>query len=188
MRCWLAVGGIALLVLGAGCATSQNERRMLLERTSAEIAYDLPAEQVMAAARAVLDGHGYLLAPGGGPHTLRTHWKIDGDLSSTARWSKVLVIGQHRKDGRFIVRAQQVTWATGGRTASHPGMASSVSGAGKRGSEGTSNYIPGEPYSPAKPVFSRALGLEWAVLQHLDPQFAAEVEQQVDLYLASPKP
>src|SRR5688572_28432761 len=67
MRCWLAVGGSALLVLGAGCATSQNERRILLERTSAEIAYDLPAAQVMDAARAVLDGQGYLLAPGGGP-------------------------------------------------------------------------------------------------------------------------
>jgi hypothetical protein len=184
MKCWLALGGSALLVLGAGCATPQSERRLLLERTSAEVAYALPAEQVMDAARAVLDEHGYVLAPGGGPHSVRTHLKIVGDLSSTARWSKVLVMGQHRSDGRFVVRAQQVTWVTGGRTDSHPGMASSVSGAGKSSSDGASNYVLGEPYSPAKPVFSRALDLEWEILQHLEPQFAVEVEQQVDLYLA----
>jgi hypothetical protein len=61
-------------------------------------------------------------------------------------------------------------------------------GAGKRGSDASTNYVAGEPYSPAKPVFSRALDLEWAILQQLDPQFAAEAEQQVDLYLASNHP
>lgn len=185
MRCWLAMGVSALLVLGTGCATPLDARRTLLERTSAEVVYNLPARQVMAAARAVLDEQGYVLAPGGGPTSFRTQWKLDGDLDTVTRWSKVLVIGQQRADGRFVVRAQQVLWVTGGRAASHPGMASSVSGAGKRGSEGATNYVPGEPYSAAKPVFRRALDVEWAILQHLEPQFAAHVEQQVDLYLAS---
>lgn len=185
MRCWLTVGMSAFLVLGAGCAASQDARRILLERTSAEVAYNLPARQVMDAARAVLDEQGYVLAPGGGPTSIRTQWKLIGDLDTLTRWSKVLVVGQHRADGRFAVRAQQVLWVTGGRAASHPGMASSVSGAGKRGSEGATNYVPGEPYSPAKPLFRRALDLEWTILQRLDPQFAANVEKQVDLYLAS---
>jgi hypothetical protein len=186
MRCWLAVGMSAFLVLGAGCATTpQDARRTLLERTSAEVAYNLPARQVMDAARAVLDEQGYVLAPGGGPTSLRTQWKLNGDLDTVTRWSKVLVIGQYRADGRFVVRAQQVVWVTGGRAASHPGMASSASGAGKRGSEGATNYVQGEAYSPAKPVFRRALDLEWAILQHLEPQFASDVEKQVDLYLAS---
>jgi len=179
------MGVSTLLVLGAGCATTSNERRTLLERASAEIAYEQPARLVMDTARAVLDEHGYLLAPSRGRNALRTQWKIDGNLETTARWSMVLVMGQYRADGRFIVRAQQVMWATGGRTASHPGMASSVSGAGKRGSDGATNYVPGEPYSPAKPVFSRALNLEWEILQRLEPAFAAEVEKQVDIYLAS---
>jgi hypothetical protein len=185
MRCWLAMGVSALLVLGAGCATPHDARRTLLERTSAEVAYNLPAPQVMDAARAVLKEQGYVLAPGGGPTSLRTQWKLVGDLDTLTRWTKVLVIGQHRADGRFVVRAQQVLWVTGGRTASHPGMASSVGGAGKRVNEGATNYVQGEPYSPAKPVFRRALDLEWAILQHLDPEFADHVEQQVDLYLAS---
>jgi hypothetical protein len=111
--------------------------------------------------------------------------KLEGDLDTLTRWSKVLVIGQHREDGRFVVRAQQVVWVTGGRTASHPGLGSSVSGSSKRGNDGGTNYVQGEPYSPAKPVFRRALDLEWAILKHLEPQFAAEVEQQVDLYLSN---
>jgi len=185
MRCWLAMGMSAFLVLGAGCATPQDARRSLLERTSAEVAYNLPAKEVMDAARAVLNEQGYVLAPGGGPTSIRTQWKVSGDLDNLARWSKVLVIGQYRADGRFVVRAQQVLWVTGGRSASHPGMASSVSGGGKRGSDGATNYVQGEPYAAGKPVFRRALDLEWAILQHIEPQFAANVEKQVDLYLAS---
>jgi hypothetical protein len=174
----------ALLVLGAGCATtSDNTRRTLLERASAEVAYSLPAQQVMDAARAVLDDQGYVIAPGGSAHSLRTQWKLAGDLDTLTRWTKVLVVGQHRADGRFVVRVQQVLWVTGGRTASHPGMASS--GAGKRGSDSATNYVPGEPYAAGKPVFRRALDLEWAILQHLEPQFAADVEREVDIYLAS---
>lgn len=188
MRHGLALSVSALLVLGAGCATTgtAKERRTLLERASAEIAYEQPARVVMDAAKAVLSDHGYVLAPGRGTNSMRTQWKIDGDLEMTARWSKVLIVGQYRADGRFIVRAQQVLWVTGGRTASHPGMASSVSGGGKRASDGASNYVPGEPYSPAKPVFSRALNLEWEILQRVEPGFASEVEKQVDIYLSNP--
>ena len=131
MRCGLALSVSALLVMGAGCATTGADRRVLLERASAEIAYEQPARVVMDAAKAVLSDHGYVLAPGRGTNSMRTQWKIDGDLEMTARWSKVLIVGQYRADGRFIVRAEQVLWVTGGRTASHPGMASSVSGRGK---------------------------------------------------------
>ncbi|WP_224246852.1 hypothetical protein [Hyalangium gracile] len=184
MKCWLLLG-VGVLLLGTGCATTRDERRMLLERTSAEMAYALPPEQVMNAARAVLREQGYILAPGGSAHSLRTQWRITGDLDAMARWSKVLVAGQTQSDGRFVVRAQQVTWATPGRTAAHPAMSSGDGG--KRGGEGTTNYVPGEPYSPAKPMFSRALDIEWAILQHLDPEFAKDVEQQVDIYLASQK-
>lgn len=183
MRSWLVMGLGTVLLLGSGCATTQrDERRWLLEHASAEVAYDLPLKEVMNAARTVLDEQGYLLAPGGSPNSFRTQWKIVGDLDTLARWSKVLVICEPRADGRLVLRAQQVTWVTPGRTASHPGMA--TAGAGKRGSDAATNYVDGEPYSPAKPVFSRALDLEWAIVQHLDPQFAAEAEQQVDLYMA----
>jgi len=48
--------------------------------------------------------------------------------------------------------------------------------------------VPGEPYSPAKPVFSRALNLEWEILQRVEPGFASAVEEQVDLYLSSRHP
>ncbi len=185
MRCWLAMGVGALLALGTGCATTNNERRVLLERVSSEVAYKLPPQQVMAAARAVLDERGYDPAPGGSLYSVRTSVKIDGDYDTLTRWSKVLVIGQQRSDGRIMVRAEQVTWVTPGRAPSHPGIANSVNGPGKHGSEATSNYILGEPFSPAKPVFSRAFDIEWAILQHLEPRFAAQVEQQVDLYLAS---
>jgi hypothetical protein len=187
MRFGFAMGVSALLVLGAGCATTGagKERRILLERASAEIAYEQPARVVMDAAKAVLSDHGYVLAPGRGTNSMRTQWKIDGDLEMTARWSKVLIVGQYRADGRFIVRAQQVMWVTGGRTAAHPSMA--TSGAGKRGSDSATNYVPGEPYSPAKPVFSRALNLEWEILQRVEPQFASEVEKQVDIYLSNPR-
>jgi hypothetical protein len=179
--------GVFFIMLGAGCATSAaQERRMLLERTSAEVAYALPPEQVMAAAKAVLKDRGYLLAPSRTPHTLRTLWKIAGDLDTTARWSLILVTGKQREDGRFVLITQQATYVTGGRTASHPGTASSVSGGGKHVNEGATNYFSGTPYSPARPVFSRALDLEWEIVQRLDPEFAAEAEQQVDLYLASP--
>ncbi len=173
----------ALLVLGTGCATPAINRSTLLERTSAEVAYNMPAQQVMDAARAVLDEQGYVLLPGGTPISFRTQWKLEGDLDTLARWTKVLVIGQYRTDGRFVVRAQKVTWVTGGRSASHPGMASSD--AGKRGSEAATNYVPGEPYAAGKPVFRRALDVEWAILQHLEPEFASNVERQVDIYLAS---
>ncbi len=188
MRCWLAMAVSGLFVLGTGCATQSNVRQTLLERTSAEVAYSLPADQVMGAARAVLNDQGYVIAPGGGPHSFRTHWKLAGDLDTLTRWTKVLVVGQHRADGRFVVRAQQVVWVTGGRTASHPGMGNSVSGGGKRGSDGAVNYVQGEPYAAGKPVFRRALDLEWAILQQLEPEFATEVEQQVDIYLASNPP
>jgi hypothetical protein len=159
-----------------------------LERTSAEVVYNLSAKEVMDAARAVLDEQGYVLAPGGGPTSIRTQWKLYGDLDTLTRWSKVLVIGQYRADGRFVVRAEEALWVTGGRAASHPGMASSVSGAGKRGSDGATNYVQGEPYAAAKPLFRRALDVEWAILRHLEPQFAASVEKQVDIYLASNHP
>ena len=188
MRYGLALGVSALLVLGTGCATTGSDRRVLLERASAEIAYEQPARVVMDAAKAVLSDHGYVLAPSRGTNALRTQWKIDGDMEMTARWSMVLIVGQYRADGRFIVRAEQVLWVTGGRTASHPGMASSVSGGGKRASDGATNYVLGEPFSPAKPVFSRALNLEWEVLQRVEPRFASEVEKQVDIYLSSKHP
>ncbi|MDY7226667.1 hypothetical protein [Hyalangium rubrum] len=157
----------------------------MLERTSAEVTYSLPAEQVMEAARAVLNEQGYVIAPGGGPLSVRTHWKLEGDLDTLTRWSKVLVIGQHQSDGHFVVRAQQVVWVTGGRTAPHPGMGGSSGDAGKRGSDGATHYVQGDPHSASKPVFSRALGVEWEILKHLDPQLAANVEQQVDIYLAN---
>jgi hypothetical protein len=180
------MGVIALLALGSGCAASQEARRDLLERTSAEVAYKLPAEQVMDAARAVLDEQGYVLSPGGGPHSLKTQWKLDGDLDTLTRWSKVLVIGQYREDGRFVVRTQQVTWVTGGRTASHPSMGGQARNGDKRGNDGGgTNSVQGDPYGSAKPVFRRALDVEWAILQRLEPQFAAHVEQQVDLYLSN---
>ncbi|MBN1204603.1 MAG: hypothetical protein JXB05_06735 [Myxococcaceae bacterium] len=185
MKCWHVLGLGAFLLLGAGCATT-NERRVLLERASAEVAYALPPEQVMDAARAVLKDRGYLLAPSRSPHTLRTLWKIAGDFDMTARWSLLLVTCQQRADGRFILLTQQATYVTGGRTAPHPGSASSVSGGVKRGNEGTTNYYAGDPYSSAKPVFSRALDIEWEILQRLDPQTAAEMEEQVDIYLSNP--
>ncbi|WP_044198805.1 hypothetical protein [Hyalangium minutum] len=184
MRCGLVLSVSALLVLGAGCATTGNERRTLLERASAEIAYEQPSRIVMDAAKGVLRDHGYVLAPSRGKNALRTQWKIDGDLETTARWSKVLIVGQYRSDGRFIVRAEQVVWATGGRTAAHPSIANGD--AGKRGSDSATNYVPGEAYSPAKPVFSRALDLEWEILQRVEPRFANEVEKQVDIYLSGP--
>lgn len=148
MRCWLALGVGAFLVLGTGCATTNHERQVLLERVTTEVVYNMPPKQVMDAARAVLDERGYLPAPGGSLNSVYTQWKIDGDLDHLARWSKVLVIGEQRSDGRYVVRAQQVTWVTPGRADSHP-------------------------------------GLEWAILQHLEPRFASQVEKQVDIYLAS---
>lgn len=185
MRCGLVLSVSALLVLSAGCATTGNERRTLLERASAEIAYEQPARIVMDAAKDVLRDHGYVLAPSLGQNALRTQWKINGDMETTARWSKVLIVGKYRTDGRFIVRAEQVVWATGGRTASHPSIANGD--AGKRGSDSATNYVPGEVYSPAKPVFSRALDLEWEILQRVEPRFANEVEKQVDIYLSGPR-
>ncbi|MFL5346746.1 MAG: hypothetical protein ACJ8AT_18345 [Hyalangium sp.] len=185
MRCRLALAVGALLVLGTGCSTTNAERRVLLARVSSEVAYNLPPQQVMDAARAVLDERGYEPDPGSSPNAVNTRVKVDGDYDTLTRWSKVLVIGQQRSDGRFVVRTQQVTWVTPGRAASHPGMASSVGNPGKHGSDGTTNYVAGEAISPAKPVFSRAFDIEWDILQHLEPRFAAQVEKQVDIYLAS---
>jgi hypothetical protein len=185
MRCGFALGVGALLVLSAGCATTHNERRVLLERVSAEAAYTLPPQQLMDAARAVLDERGYEPAPGGSLCSVRSRVKVDGDYDTLTRWSKVLVVCQERPDGRFVVRAEQVTWVTPGRAPSHPGMASSAGNPGKHGSDGGTNYVLGEPIAAGKPVFSRAFDIEWDILQHLEPGFASNVEQQVDLYLAS---
>ena len=71
MRGWLALGVGTLLAVGTGCATTSEERRVLLERTSAEVAYALPPEQVMDAAKAVLEERGYELAPGGSACSVR---------------------------------------------------------------------------------------------------------------------
>jgi hypothetical protein len=185
MRCWLALGVGAFLVLGTGCATTNQERQVLLERVSSEVAYNLPPEQVMDAALAVLDERGYEPDPGSTPYSVSTRVKVDGDYDTLTRWSKVLIIGQKRADGRFVVRAQQVTYVTPGRAPSHPGISNSAGNPGKHGSEGAINYIAGEPIAAAKPVFSRAFDLEWAILQHLEPGFTSQVEKQVDLYLTS---
>lgn len=188
MRRWLAVGVCALLFMGTGCATTVDTRRMLLERASAEVAYDLPPKEVLEVAQAVLSDRGYLLAPSRSPLALRTQWKIVGDFDFAARWSLVLVMVEQRADGRSVVRTQQATYATVGRTAPHPSFSGGKAD-GKDGKEGgTTRYVAGDPHSAAKPVFSRALDLEWEILTRLAPRFASNVEKQVDIYLASNPP
>jgi hypothetical protein len=185
MRRWLAMGVGALLFMGAGCATTHDARRELLARASAEVAYDVPPKELLEAARAVLSDQGYVLAPSRSSLALRTLWKIDGNPDFASRWSLVLVMVEQRADGRCVVRTQQATHTTVGRAASHPSFSGGQAD-GKNGKEGGStSYVAGEPLSAAKPVFSRALDLEWEILTRVAPRFAANVEKQVDIYLAS---
>jgi len=80
----------------------------------------------MDAARAVLDEQGYVLAPGGGPTSIRTQWKLNG-TRHPHRWSKVLVIG-----------------STGGRPLR------GASAAGALGHRGTHGLTPGMPAASAE--------------------------------------
>ncbi|WP_224367000.1 hypothetical protein [Hyalangium versicolor] len=172
---------LGLLILGGtGCATT-SERQSLLERSAAHVAYRLPPEQVLDAAREVLEEQGYLIIESTDPFYVRTSWqaKFDQSLDIGAVRERCFVMGKQLGDGRFVLNAYRLTYTTIGRTRPHP--ASPV----KDDRTGEQKMFKGDPLSYARPVLMRDLALEWQILSRVSPSVAHNLESQTDAYLAA---
>lgn len=170
-----------LLLLGVtGCATTTNARQHLLERSVAYVAYQLPPEQVLDAARALLQERGYTILETRDPRYVRTSWKakFDETLDMGAVRERQLVVARELADGRFTLNAYRISYTTIGRTAPHPISA-------KNETTGEQRMTQGDPLSYVEPVLVRDLELEWEILSRVSPAIAHELESQVDQYLAS---
>jgi hypothetical protein len=185
---WLALclGVVGLWGL-AGCATTSPRatRQELLERTASQTLYRRPPAEVLQAVRDVLNEQGYTVLPSADPLYVRTSWKIQGDFDSASQWTRYLVVGRVLPDGRVSLRAHSVFLATVGRAPAHPSLGSGSKDSRDSNGTGIGSYVAGEPLPVGRPLLRRALGLEWTVLERLEPRFAAAVAQQVDLYLVS---
>ncbi|WP_246137136.1 MULTISPECIES: hypothetical protein [Myxococcus] len=183
---WLAaMTSIVAALCFAGCAAPQ---KVLLERTSSLVVYDLPAMEVMKAAEKVIADRGYDLLPSTDPYFLQTPWKVTGSFDIGTRWSRLYVEGHIRADGRFSVRAYEMAATTFGRTQALPGLVHT----GYDTVHNTPNATPAalvgtEPEMQtrsARPNIRRLLELEWNILERLNPEFAGRVKEQVDFYVA----
>ncbi|MCY1016264.1 hypothetical protein [Pyxidicoccus sp. MSG2] len=177
----------ALLI--TGCAGSP--RKTLLERTGSLVVYDLPAQQVMAAAEAELGARGYALLPSTDPLFLQTPWKISGNFDVWSAWSRRYVEGHKLPDGRFVVRAYEMAANTPARTQLLPGFSATVHVAPEEQPNTTPTVLLAtDPVMgrSARPVIRRDLAFEWAIMERLNPEFAGRVKEQVDYYLAQNTP
>lgn len=176
-------GGMILglwLMAMTGCATS--ERRELLERSAAQVAYRLPAEQLLEVSRELLKERGYLILESRDPNYVRTSWKakFDESLDIGGVRERHFVISKELPDGRVVLNAYRAVYTTIGRTAPHPASTQTDSKTG---------YQPmydGDPLSYVRPEVVRDLELEWQLLSRVSPSTARELEDQVDEYLAPP--
>lgn len=198
-RRFALLAAVGLLLGAAGCATTRDPRKEMLEGTSGHAVYKLPPESLMATAREMLTEQGYRLLPTSDPLYLHTSWKISGTIEIGASWSRVLMQAVQLPNGRSMIRAYRMTYTTNGLAPSHPGSfagqregkesgsegGGTKSGAGSSGQSGS--YVLGEPMSPTKPNLVRASDLEWALLRRVSPRMATFLEHRVDAYLAEHK-
>ncbi|WP_240356723.1 hypothetical protein [Myxococcus eversor] len=185
-RQWLAaMTSVVAAMCFAGCA---SPRKVLLERTSSLVVYDLPAMEVMKAAEKVIADRGYDLLPSTDPYFLQTPWKVTGNFDLGARWSRLYVEGRVRADGRFSVRAYEMAATTFARTQSLPTLRYTGHGTVDDTPNATPAVLVGtEPAMQtrsARPNIRRLLELEWSILERINPDFAGSVKDQVDLYVA----
>lgn len=189
MKRWLLGAVSVLLSLGSvGCAGPQVQRKVLLERTSSYVVYDLPAQQVMDAAEKVLAERGYSLLPSTDPLFLHTPWVVRGNFDVFTDWSRVYVEGRKLPDGRLVVRAYRMAANIPARTQLLPGFSSSgMTNPDEQPNTTPTIMLATEPvlgrYS-TRPVIRRWPELEWAIMERVDPTFAGKVKEQVDVYLA----
>jgi hypothetical protein len=177
---WLSVVLLGLLFLaGAGCAA--NNRQHLLERSAAYVAYSLPPEQLLEAAREVLKEQGFLVIESRDPLYVRTAWRVkfDDSLDIGALRERQFVMAKELEDGRVVLNAYRMTYTTIGRTADHPASYQ------KNEATGYQRMVKGDPLSNARPVLARDLELEWQILSRVSPSVAHELESQVDDYLGT---
>jgi hypothetical protein len=177
----------ALLI--TGCAGSP--RKTLLERTGSLVVYDLPAQQVMAAAEEELGARGYALLPSTDPYFLQTPWKVSGNFDVFSAWSRRYVEGHKLPDGRFVVRAYEMAANTPARTQLLPGFPATAHVAPDEQPNTTPTVLLAtDPVMgrSARPVIRRDLAFEWAIMERLNPEFAGRVKEQVDVYLAQNTP
>lgn len=174
----LRLAALPLVLLA--CAHGPG-RTTLLERSAAAHTYALPPEQVWREALTLVEREGYDLppAPLQGEFSLRTPWRLQGEVDLAHVFTRYIVLGQRDEAGRFAIRFFLVSYPTIGTTAPHPGM-----GGGHRDAQ-FENMNPGDPYSPVKPSIRRDLALEWKLLQRLEPERAARIERDAERYLAS---
>lgn len=170
---------LGLLLLGVtGCA---SQRQQLLERSAASVAYRLPPEQLLEAARELLRERGYLILETRDPRYVRTSWRVkfDESLDVGAVRERQLVVERELEDGRFVLNAYRISYTTIGRTEAHP--------ASFRTNEktGVQMMVKGDAVSAAEPVLVRDLELEWQLLSRVAPSVARQLEAQVDLSLAT---
>lgn len=180
-RTLLPVVLLGLLTLGmTGCATTPP-RQKLLERSAAYVTYNLPPEQVLQTAREILEEQGYVIMESRDPLYVRTTWraKFDETLDMGSLRERQFVVGKELEDGRFVLTAYHVTYATIGRTAPHPAEAA-------KNDESTApqRMVEGDPLSYVHPEVNRDLDLEWRILSRVSPSVAQALESQVDQYLA----
>lgn len=201
MKRWLAMMGFVSLA-ATGCATGPwaltfteaDARQLLLERTASEVIYRRAPDEVMAAARAVLEEQGYQVQLTTDPSYVRTEWKVDGSAEQAGYMSQYLVLGQQLKDGRFVVRVHERELAHGGQVLQHSSAAPALPrpmAAMLQAPTGGGNSLAlatGTPMALGTPTVRRATWLEWAILSRLEPTFTAEVAHQVDVYVANHRP
>jgi hypothetical protein len=184
---------VGLLLGATGCALTRDPRQNLLEGTTSQAVYRLPPESLLTTTRELLVEQGYELLPSADPLYVHTTWKIKGNVDIGASWSRLLVQAHRLSDGRTMVRAYRMVYTTNGRAPSHPG-AFAGQREGKEGTKGggssesqVGRYVLGEPMSPTKPTLLRATDFEWALLNRVEPKFAAHLQSRVDAYLAEGK-
>jgi len=201
MKRWLAMMGFVSLA-ATGCATAPraltfteaDARRLVLERTASEVTYLRSPDEVMTAARAVLEEQGYHLQLTTDPNYVRTEWKVDGSAELAVHMSQYLVLGKQLEDGRFAVRVHERVLAHGGQILQPPSAAptlprpmAAMVHTPIRGGNGLALYT-GTPLALGTPMTRRAPWLEWAILSRLEPTFTTAVAHQVDVYLANHRP
>jgi hypothetical protein len=172
---------LALGLLSAGCAGNRQEQR--LEAEAARFIYVAPGPKVWAEAKALLKARGFTVNEDThGRYVMSTPWtELYAAEGMGSQLRRFLVVGKDLGQGRFIVRIYNINYTTVGNVDSHPSMgnhdhARDSGGAG--GGGGRSFVAQGQGAAPAKGWYQRDLGMEWHLLERLEPELAEELKHE----------
>jgi hypothetical protein len=184
----LRQASVKLLVLAAaaaaaGCAAEQMSRSALLERHAAAFVHHHSRDEVIAGARALLEDRGYDVMPVQRGEALATEWRLlFGTDEFATSHDRYFVVVHRLTPEHTRIEAIRLVYSTLGMETHHPqipfvrdGMSENVNSAA---------YEKGwKPRMMGKPQWGRALDIEWALIQRLEPARSRQIEAAVDYLL-----